>query len=112
MLRVDWLLVVLPTWDGVALGWSRTAGHRFQSNLRSTNVVVCYFCANILDPLYSAHVFEQRLGVPRCSVDIQFPGHIEENLDSCGNRSWNCSDLHGLVHYEHLGYGRARRRTH
>ena len=50
MFRVDWLPVALPTWDELARGWSRTIGHRFQSNLRSTDVVVCYFCPNISDP--------------------------------------------------------------
>src|SRR6266702_22270 len=112
MFRVDWLPVALPTWDELARGWSRTIGHRFQSNLRSTDVVVCYVCANILDPLYSAHSFKQRLGVLRCAVDIQFAGHIEENLDSCGNRGWNYYHPHSLVHWEHLGYGRARGRTY
>ena len=43
MVRVDSLLVVLPTWNGVARVWPRTVGHRFQSDLRSTDVVVCYF---------------------------------------------------------------------
>ena len=43
MFRVDWRPVVLPTWDGVARGWSRAVSHRFQSNLRSTDVVVRYF---------------------------------------------------------------------
>ncbi len=70
MFRVDRLPVVLPTWDEVARGWSGTVGHRFQSNLRSTDVVVSYFCANILDPLYSAHSFKQRMGVLRGAVDI------------------------------------------
>ena len=40
----DSLPVVLPTWDEVARGWPRTIGHRFQSNLRATDVVVCNFC--------------------------------------------------------------------
>ena len=44
----------LPTWDALACGWSRTIGHRFQSNLCSINVVVC---SNILYLLYTAHSF-------------------------------------------------------
>ena len=51
MFRADSVPVVLPTWDGVARGWPRAIGHRFQSNLRSTDVVVCYFFPHILDPL-------------------------------------------------------------
>ena len=39
----DSLLVVLPTWDEVARGWPRTVGHRFQSDLRAIDVVVCDF---------------------------------------------------------------------
>ncbi len=50
MFRVDWLPVALPIRDELARGWSRTVGHRLQSNLRSTDVVVCYFCPNISDP--------------------------------------------------------------
>ncbi len=46
MFRVDWLLVVLPTWNEMALGWSRTVGHHFQSDLRSVDVVVRYFVLN------------------------------------------------------------------
>jgi hypothetical protein len=53
MYRVNPLLVVLPTWDELETVpvWPRTVGHRFQSNLRSTDVVVCHFCLYISDPL-------------------------------------------------------------
>ena len=45
MFRVDLLLVVLPTWNELELAsiWPRTVSHRFQSNIRSTDVVVRAF---------------------------------------------------------------------
>ena len=69
MSQVDSVPVVLPRRDDVALFWPRTVGRRFQSNLRSTYVVVCYFCLVILDLLQSADSFTQRLGVLHRSVD-------------------------------------------
>ena len=60
MFRVDWIPVVLPTWDGVARGRSGTIGHRFQSHLCSTDVVVCYFSKS--RPLYGAHFFNSAWG--------------------------------------------------
>ena len=53
MFRVDLLLVVLPTWYELELAsvWPRTVGHRFQSNIRSTDVVVRAFLSlYILNP--------------------------------------------------------------
>ena len=51
--RVDFFLVLLPAWNELELApvWPQTVGHRFQSNLRATDVVVCNFCLYILDPL-------------------------------------------------------------
>ncbi|KAI9459414.1 hypothetical protein BJY52DRAFT_1118855, partial [Lactarius psammicola] len=70
------------------------------------------FCPNVLDPLYNTHSFKQCLGVLYCSVDIQFPEHIDENLDSCWDRGWSYHNPHNLVRWEHLGPGRAGGRAH
>jgi hypothetical protein len=51
------------------------------------------------------------VGVLRCPVDIEFPEYVEENLDQRGDRGWNRYNPHRLVHYKHLGFGRARGRT-
>jgi hypothetical protein len=48
------------------------------------------------------------MGVLRCAVNIEFPEYVEENLDQRGNRGWNRHSSHRLVHYKHLGFGRAR----
>ena len=45
----DSLPVVLPSWDELASGRPRTVGYRFQSDLRSIDVVVCNLCLSILD---------------------------------------------------------------
>ena len=57
MFRVDWIPVVLLTRDAMARGRSGTIGHRFQSHLCFTDVVVCHSYPNMLDPLYGAHSF-------------------------------------------------------
>jgi hypothetical protein len=53
MFGADSVLVVLPTWNELAMVpvWPRTVGDRFQSNLCSTDVVVRDFCLYTLNHL-------------------------------------------------------------